>query len=1290
MKILAIRGKNLASLAGEFEVDFSREPLRNAGLFAISGPTGAGKSTLLDALCLALYGDTPRLAQATGAQIPDVHDDQVTPSDPRTLLRRGCGDGYAEVDFVGIDGIACRARWTARRARGRGDGRLQHIDYQLIRIADQQALSGTKKSEVHAAIAQRVGLSFSQFTRAVLLAQNDFAAFLKADDNARAELLQTLTGSERFERLSKRVFERHGQEKQTLDALNRQLADAPPLQDEARAELESALKQAQAAATAREQDKLKLEAALRWYQQLAQLEVSIAQAQTRLDQASLAQQAAVERRAQLARIAAVEPARPLQVECVHLQQAVAQAAKKLQTQETEQLAAEQAATLAETALTTAQQNLVLARQAQKQQQPEIDAAKKLDTEIALLAPQCQTAQQALAAAGKEVVTQQNLHQTLIQQQAQTEKLHAATSAWLAAHQQHASLAGNWKHTEYLLLDAEKVAEAQQTASADQPRLRQAESLARADVERQTASLNTCVTTREQAEAAAKAASERCARIDPDALARQKNAAETQRDRLQQAQTGWTQWRERQAERAIAEQEAAALRQTQQTGAAALAQLTRQRPGLAGQLQQAERALLRLQTACNQDVDALRAALVKDEACPVCGATDHPYAESDAAHQLHQLHQTQQAEHAALRLQLETLTKDEAAQSATLKEQDKQLKMFDARLLELGRRHDAAAGLWQTAAKSSGLELSGNADAAARLAEQISANASALQKLTAQEAEWRTDQKTRDTALVKLAQAQAAEQQAREADLKARETLNLAVHATQAAQQRSEQAGIHLAGLLDQLDAVLAAVPDWRCDWQRAPAAFRLARQADAESWQQQHSAQEEQTRKLAQSSGQISAAASLLAQLGEQATRLREAADAQAAELRDKQQARNLLLGGKPVVALETELAHALEAAQAAVTAREKSTHDSRTRATQAITTRALSAQQLAELQALVEQADAARGNWLLAFNAASDAPLDLDGLLALLRIDAQWLNAERNALAALDKAADTELTVLKERQALRVAHLSNEFGTQLDTQAAASLLIQPDDDTSRHPGAGRGPEELTGMPLDTGLRRYDADFVGSIEVKLAEILPLLAQEKSAAVEQEVALRQDDERRLKAAGLLETLREQSARLETWARLNDMIGSANGSKFRRIAQQYTLNVLLGYANRHLADLSRRYRLERLADSLTLLVVDQDMGDERRSVHSLSGGESFLVSLALALGLASLSSHSVKVESLFIDEGFGSLDAETLNMAMDALDKLQTLGRKVGVISHVHEMAERIGVQIQVQPQSGGQSRLAVLG
>jgi len=140
------------------------------------------------------------------------------------------------------------------------------------------------------------------------------------------------------------------------------------------------------------------------------------------------------------------------------------------------------------------------------------------------------------------------------------------------------------------------------------------------------------------------------------------------------------------------------------------------------------------------------------------------------------------------------------------------------------------------------------------------------------------------------------------------------------------------------------------------------------------------------------------------------------------------------------------------------------------------------------------------------------------------------------------------------------------------------------------------------------------------------------------------------------------------------------------------VLLGYANAHLHQLARRYQLERIAHasnpSLGLMVRDQDMGGELRSVHSLSGGESFLVSLALALGLASLSSNRVRVESLFIDEGFGSLDSETLRVAMDALDGLQSMGRKVGVISHVQEMTERIATRILVQPSAGGRSTITV--
>ena len=173
------------------------------------------------------------------------------------------------------------------------------------------------------------------------------------------------------------------------------------------------------------------------------------------------------------------------------------------------------------------------------------------------------------------------------------------------------------------------------------------------------------------------------------------------------------------------------------------------------------------------------------------------------------------------------------------------------------------------------------------------------------------------------------------------------------------------------------------------------------------------------------------------------------------------------------------------------------------------------------------------------------------------------------------------------------------------------------------------------------------------------------------------------------LEQQEEVYINWAKLNDLFGSQTGSKFKEIAQGYTLDILVAYANKHLEELSKRYLLQRIPDTLALQVIDQDMLGEVRTVHSLSGGGSFLVSLALALGLASLSSNRMNVESLFIDEGFGSLDLDTLRVAMEALESLQTQGRKIGVISHVPEMTERITTQIRVVKEDNGKSRIEVV-
>src|SRR5690606_7624995 len=247
---------------------------------------------------------------------------------------------------------------------------------------------------------------------------------------------------------------------------------------------------------------------------------------------------------------------------------------------------------------------------------------------------------------------------------------------------------------------------------------------------------------------------------------------------------------------------------------------------------------------------------------------------------------------------------------------------------------------------------------------------------------------------------------------------------------------------------------------------------------------------------------------------------------------------------------------------------------------------------------------WLIKHNAQSVTALEEQSLVALLAFNQDWIEAERSSLRGIDDAVMQAKSVLKERAELLSTHTKRRLSE-------------------------RTLEELT------TLRAAVKESLNS------------NRQQSNEIEFKISL--DNKNKQQIGALLKDIDKQGTIVENWAKLNDIIGSADGKKFRQIAQEYTLDVLLHYANVHLKVLSRRYVLQRIPDSLGLQVLDQDMGDEVRTVYSLSGGESFLVSLALALGLASLSSTRMKVESLFIDEGFGSLDPETLNVAMDALER-----------------------------------------
>ncbi len=213
-----------------------------------------------------------------------------------------------------------------------------------------------------------------------------------------------------------------------------------------------------------------------------------------------------------------------------------------------------------------------------------------------------------------------------------------------------------------------------------------------------------------------------------------------------------------------------------------------------------------------------------------------------------------------------------------------------------------------------------------------------------------------------------------------------------------------------------------------------------------------------------------------------------------------------------------------------------------------------------------------------------------------------------------------------------------------------------------------------------------SAQILAAEQQLAMLQQQSGELRQQ--LRQQQELAETQAGLYQQLQQQQALYEEWQQLNTLIGSADGAKYRRFAQGLTLQQLVMLANRQLQQLHSRYQLARKADSeLELLVLDSWQADTQRDTRTLSGGESFLVSLALALALSELVSHKTRLESLFLDEGFGTLDPDTLETALAALDQLQSGGKMIGIISHVEALKERIPVQLKVHKQAGsGWSRL----
>lgn len=273
MKILSIRIKNLASLSDEHFIDFESAPLAHAGLIAIVGKTGAGKSTILDAMCLALFNRVPRLKDSDG-KLKDVDGSELLTNSPLTVLRRGTGHGFAELCFIAQDQKRYLARWEIKRARENPNGKLQSVQRHLKCLTDGVVLADKAKA-VDEKVKQITQLSFEQFTRAVLLAQSEVTAFLKARDSERGELLEYLTNSSIFAKIGELAFRKTADIAKQRKQLEEFLGHIEILSDEEIAAFTEQYQQAQENYQKLEQQKNVLDKQQQWFERKAKLELEV-------------------------------------------------------------------------------------------------------------------------------------------------------------------------------------------------------------------------------------------------------------------------------------------------------------------------------------------------------------------------------------------------------------------------------------------------------------------------------------------------------------------------------------------------------------------------------------------------------------------------------------------------------------------------------------------------------------------------------------------------------------------------------------------------------------------------------------------------------------------------------------------------------------------------------------------------------------------------------------------------------------------------------------------------------
>lgn len=1213
MRILYIRFKNLNSLVGEWEIDLSHPVFTSNGIFAITGPTGAGKTTILDAICLALYGCTPRLNKITKSG--------------NEIMSRHTGECFAEVIFETSSG-KYRCHWSQHRARKKSDGELQAPKHEISDAATGKIFE-TKIRGVAEQIELISGIDFDRFTRSVLLAQGGFAAFLQADPDERAPILEQITGTEIYSQISICVHQRCTEEKKKLQCLRSELAAVNLLSEDEEKQYNSLLEQISLKETELNVQCTDLRKAINWKEKISSIEN---------DLLSLGQR---KRDLEIRRENFSPMSKKLELATRALELSAGYAALKALRREQE----------------TDRQNCNQFKSELPGLESEVEKAQKVIKESAAFLETQRSMQKEVALVIRKV---RELDLKI------REKKDPITSLSDTVTETEKSLVTlqdkNFKDSEALDESKNKLEKVNKLLSDTSSHERLIENLAW--ISKSIKQIGEVDKDQNEKKKEIDLAQKELTKLDNQWSELEKYRQKLQKDLqlMNEMFSGkdaelkkildsrdlvlWrnelTQIREKEYQLEKLDESVKFIKESQEK----LGKLDSCRSTLVSEVESLQEQISRKMTESGslekemkslevqlsllnriKDLEEARCQLQDGEPCPLCGSEHHPYAQGN----IPQPDETRTMLD-KVRDSFKSVNEEISRIRIKLAEWQKELEHIETECSELNKR--IANENSNIDEKFSILSLQRSEDDIAEILEKLrienetgksmaSNVVNAAEKLEKEIEKLRYSlDKSKELLMESERKAQAAVQDKKQSQQK---LIQLNKEYDTLVLQLGKVSDDTLVELrhygidqlsMENLNRIVSELTELRNQWIK-----RQEEKTGLEKWVSLLEVQiNNQSEKINTLKSDIEGNQIKLGALkNEQKTLIDE---------------RVTLFGQKDTDTEETNMTDAVTVAESQL--------ENARQCLASITEEC--SRMKAKIEAIEKQMiprdsqiKTVSESFLLKINAAGFEDEEKYREACLPEDQRKKLMEQARMLANEQMEIDTKIQE-------KSVTLESEREKMITNQSLEQLKL----------GLEKGESDLKGVQQQIGgIRQKLTDNCEMKKKQSQKLLDIEAQEKECS--------------------------------RWDKLHELIGSADGKKYRNFAQGLTFEIMIGYANVQLQKMSDRYLLIRNnSEPLELNIIDSYQAGEIRSTKNLSGGESFIVSLSLALGLSQMASKNVRVDSLFLDEGFGTLDEDTLETALETLAGLYQSGKMIGVISHVQALKERIGTQIEIVPQTGGKS------